>query len=84
MSCQVERDLAEIEVRSAELGTASEEALQQYQQLRGRILHQEKIILSYMVLPDKCLHFLRPGRLIRVREGKTEWGWGVVVSVARR
>lgn len=27
------------------------------------------------------MHFLRPGRLIRIREGPYDWGWGVVVAV---
>ena len=31
--------------------------------------------------PDRCIHLLRPGRLVRVRAGASDWGWGVVVSV---
>ena len=34
--------------------------------------------------PDKALVFLRPGRLVRVREGAVDWGWGIVCSVSRR
>lgn len=45
---------------------------------------QQKRILGLMLSPEKCLHFLRPGRLVKVREGRNNWGWGVVVSVSRR
>ena len=43
----------------------------------------EGALLPAMLRPDRCLHFLRPGRLARVREGPLEWGWGVVLAVHR-
>ena len=41
-------------------------------------------MLSALQQPDTCLHFLRPGRLVRIREGPLDWGWGIVVSVMRK
>ena len=38
-------------------------------------------MLAAMQRPDRCIHLLRPGRLVRVRAGSVDWGWGVVVSV---
>ena len=29
---------------------------------------------------DRCLTFLRPGRVVRVQQGPLDWGWGVVVA----
>ena len=43
----------------------------------------EATLLPAMLRPDRCLHFLRPGRLVRVREGPLEWGWGVVLALHR-
>jgi ATP-dependent RNA helicase DOB1 len=34
--------------------------------------------------PERVLIFLQPGRLVKVREGGNEWGWGVVVNVVRK
>ena len=41
-------------------------------------------MLSAIQRPTTCLHFLRPGRLVRIREGTLDWGWGIVVSVMRK
>ncbi len=42
------------------------------------------VIEAAIQQPDKALVFLRPGRLVRVREGAVDWGWGIVCSVSRR
>ena len=42
------------------------------------------VIEAAIQQPDKALVFLRPGRLVRIREGALDWGWGVVCSVSRR
>lgn len=41
-------------------------------------------MLAAIQQPSSCLHFLRPGRLVRVREAHLDWGWGIVVSVMRK
>ncbi len=41
----------------------------------------EAVVLAATQRPDRCIHLLRPGRLVRVRAGARDWGWGVVVSV---
>jgi hypothetical protein len=52
-------------------------------------LHNEKAQLTAtvhatMIRPEVCRPFLAPGRLVRVREGSTDWGWGVVLVVSFR
>ena len=44
---------------------------------------QQRILLPYMMQPDRSLHLLRPGRLVRVREGPNDWGWGIVLAVRK-
>ena len=48
------------------------------------IARYETVMLSAIQQPSSCLHFLRPGRVVRVREGHLDWGWGIVVSVMRK
>ena len=43
----------------------------------------EAVLLPALLRPDRCLHFLRPGRLVAVREGPLDWGWGIVLAVHR-
>ncbi|RWV84037.1 hypothetical protein GW17_00054284, partial [Ensete ventricosum] len=44
----------------------------------------EKKIMSEITRPEKVLMYLVPGRLVKVRDGGTDWGWGVVVNVVKK
>jgi len=35
---------------------------------------------SVIVQPVNILAFLNPGRLVKVRDGAEDWGWGAVVN----
>ncbi|KAL0731286.1 hypothetical protein Bca4012_027380 [Brassica carinata] len=37
--------------------------------------------MSEIIRPERVLCFLDTGRLVKIREGGTDWGWGVVVNV---
>ena len=50
---------------------------------RRRCGAAEEALLPALLRPDHCLHFLRPGRLVAVREGPLDWGWGIVLAVHR-
>ena len=41
------------------------------------------VVRREMMRPDLCMQFLRPGRLIHVRDGETDWSWGVLVRPRR-
>lgn len=43
----------------------------------------EAIIQQEMLRPHRCMQFMRAGRLVRIRDGKTDWGWGVYVNHRR-
>jgi hypothetical protein len=45
------------------------------------IEEMERILAPALLRPERCMHFLRPGRLVHVREGPFDWGWGIVVAV---
>ena len=40
----------------------------------------ERSVQAEVLRPANCLEFLCPGRLVRVRDGSTDWGWAVVVA----
>lgn len=42
-----------------------------------------KTIMSAVLQPDKCVHFLRAGRIVRLKVDADDFGYGVVVSVMR-
>ena len=79
----VQAALTALEARAGALDAAGEAALAEYGRLRKELHEEEGKVMGAILSPDRCLHFLRPGRLVRVREGGRDWGWGVVVSVMR-
>ncbi|CAN1323952.1 DExH-box ATP-dependent RNA helicase DExH10 [Linum perenne] len=42
------------------------------------------MMMTEITRPERILYYLCPGRLVRVREGGTDWGWGVVVNVVKK
>ncbi len=52
--------------------------------LRTELAEAGASLAALVTRPSHCLPFLRPGRLVRVVSGGTDWGTGVVVAVARR
>lgn len=73
---QIEGELAEIEAQSAALKVEGEQTIGEYQELRVAINQQEAIICKSILRPDRVLNFLRPGRLIRVRESSVSYASG--------
>ncbi|XP_058068474.1 DExH-box ATP-dependent RNA helicase DExH10 [Magnolia sinica] len=71
--------------KEAEMLDASGEAeLAEYHKMRLDIGQLEKKMMSEISRPERVLYFLTPGRLVKVRDGGTDWGWGVVVSVVKK
>jgi ATP-dependent RNA helicase DOB1 len=70
---------------AAEKEDAGAAAVGEYRELRAALRAREDALYAQVLArPDRVLAFLRPGRVVRVRDGATDWGWGVVVGVLRR
>jgi hypothetical protein len=54
-------------------------AVTEYKSLRGQLAAAEAAIAAAIQAPDRCLAFLRPGRLIRVKEGAVRQSWAANV-----
>lgn len=83
----VEKQLKDCEERIKQLtggdvsNSAEDDNGTQYHQILERIAEQETILTQAMLQPHKIVHMLRPGRLVKVREGATDFGWGVLVCL---
>jgi len=51
--------------------------------LKTELRAVEDCLLTEIVKPHRCLGLLKPGRIIRVREGAVDWGYGAVVATQR-
>jgi hypothetical protein len=56
----------------------------EYIQLCNEQARLKGIVQAAVMKPDVCRPFLLAGRLVRVQEGSTDWGWGVVLVVSFR
>ncbi|KAK6944663.1 Helicase, C-terminal [Dillenia turbinata] len=76
--------VSNLEQEAAMLDASGEAEVAEYHRLKLDIAELEKKMMSEITRPERALYFLSPGRLVKVREGGTDWGWGVVVSVVKK
>jgi ATP-dependent RNA helicase DOB1 len=78
------KKVLKLEEEAAMLDASGEAEVAEYHKLKLDIANIEKKMMEEMTRPERVLYFLLPGRLVKVREGGTDWGWGVVVNVVKR
>ncbi|KAF6167318.1 hypothetical protein GIB67_043179 [Kingdonia uniflora] len=76
--------VSKLEKEAAMLDASGEGELAEYHKLILDIAQLEKKMMSEIIRPERVLYFLLPGRLVKVRDGGTDWGWGVVVNVVKK
>lgn len=80
-----EKKLLDLEEKvKREMAVQGEEIVEEYYLLREQLQKLKRVFTDTMNQPIYCLPFLQPGRLVRVTEGKNEWGWGVVVNFQKK
>ncbi|KAF8033637.1 hypothetical protein BT93_C0040 [Corymbia citriodora subsp. variegata] len=78
------RKVQKLEEEAASLEASGEVEVAEYHKLKLEIAQLEKKMMTEITRPERVLYFLLPGRLVRIREGGTDWGWGVVVNVIKK
>ena len=58
----------------------NEESASSYYRLRQQIERLGRQMDSIILSPKHCLPFINPGRLVKVRHGKKDFGWGIIVN----
>ncbi|EFN51423.1 hypothetical protein CHLNCDRAFT_28067, partial [Chlorella variabilis] len=81
---QLESRLKAIESESTAITAATDAAAEEYSAGKQDLEEQLAVVRAAMQQPQHCVHFLRPGRIVRVTEGARQWGFGVVVSAFRK
>ena len=74
---------AEVRRLRAEADTLGERGAREEREYAGLLEERhalERAVQAEVVKPAHCLEFLSPGRLVLVRDGAVEWGWGVVIG----
>ncbi|CAN1323954.1 DExH-box ATP-dependent RNA helicase DExH10 [Linum perenne] len=76
--------VSKLEQEAAVLAASGDDKVAEYHKLKLEIVQLEKMMMTEITRPERILYYLCPGRLVRVREGGTDWGWGVVVNVVKK
>lgn len=76
--------ISKLESEAALLDSSGEAELAEYHTLGLSLGQLEKRVMSEITRPERVLYFLVPGRLVKIRDGGTDWGWGVVVNVVKK
>ncbi|CAA0818719.1 Protein HUA ENHANCER 2 [Striga hermonthica] len=81
---EIAKKVALLEEEAAVLDASGEAEVAEYHKLKLEIAELEKKVMAEITQPERVLSFLQPGRLVKVREGGIDWGWGVVVNVVKK
>ncbi|KAK8959177.1 hypothetical protein KSP40_PGU016018 [Platanthera guangdongensis] len=80
----INKKVSKLEREAAVLESSGEAELAEYHNLGLEVAQLERKIMSEITRPERILYYLVPGRLVKVRDGVTDWGWGVVVNVVKK
>ncbi|KAL5706662.1 RNA helicase [Ranunculus cassubicifolius] len=75
--------VSKLEKEASLLDASGEAEVAEYHKIRLDIAQLEKKMMSEITRPERILYFLLPGRVVKIRDGGTDWGWGVVVNVMK-
>ena len=77
-------ELAEMETERDEMTMKQETTIAEYYDLKEKIAVYEQDMKDVMNHPSYCLPFMQPGRLIKIRNDKTVFDWGIVINYNKR
>ena len=81
---KLKEDLAEVETENKGIKIESEDEVEEYYNLSTQLTRYKDAARSIINQPIHCMGYLKPGRLVKVKDGETEWGWGVIVNFQKR
>ena len=61
-----------------------EESVAEYYELRRQMDESRKDLQTVITHPSHILPFLQQGRLVKIRHGSMDFGWGVVINFSKR
>ena len=61
-----------------------ESVIADYYDLKEKIAVYEQDMKDVINHPNYCLPFIQPGRLVKIKNGKTLFDWGVIINYNKR
>lgn len=76
--------LKKLEEDYANVQVPNEEQVGPYYKIRQQLDNLGKELLGYIQKPQYLLPFLQPGRVIKVKNGDDDFGWGVLINLQKK
>ncbi|KAI0360780.1 antiviral helicase [Trametes cingulata] len=80
----IEAELRQEEEKKAAIVVPDEELVASYYDYRQQLDQMAADFREVITHPNYSLPFLQPGRLVKVKHGKLDFGWGVIVNYQKR
>ena len=72
--------MRELDMKVDETKIANEDEVSSYYRLREQLSDLSKQFHSYLVKPQYIIPFIQPGRLVSIKHGEKDFGYGAVVN----
>lgn len=79
----LERELQQLETEKSTMVIEDETAIKAYYELRKQLDIYAEDMRNVIIHPNYSLPFMQPGRLVEVKDGEHNFGWGAVIDFAR-
>jgi ATP-dependent RNA helicase DOB1 len=80
----LEKELQHLEAEKSSMVIEDESAIRAYYDLRKQLDVYAEDMRNVIIHPNYCLPFMQPGRLVEIKDGEHDFGWGAVINFARR
>ncbi|ETN46248.1 uncharacterized protein HMPREF1541_00432 [Cyphellophora europaea CBS 101466] len=80
----LEKELRKLENQKQAMVIEDESTIKSYYDLRKQLDAYGEDMRNIIIHPNFCLPFMQPGRLVHVKDGDHDFGWGAVINFLRR
>ena len=80
----LEKELLQLETERSTMEIEDEQTIREYYDLRKQLDIYTNDMRNVIIHPNYSLPFMQPGRLVEIRHGEHDFGWGAVINFAAR
>ncbi|KAK5074002.1 ATP-dependent RNA helicase mtr4 [Lithohypha guttulata] len=80
----LEKELHQLENEKLDMTIEDEATIRTYYDLRKQLDNYAEDMRMVVIHPSNSLSFMQPGRLVEVKQGEHNFGWGAVINFSRR
>jgi ATP-dependent RNA helicase DOB1 len=81
---KLEQKVLELEKEKEKIVIDDEDTVSEYYHLRSQLRRLRDSMKEVINQPTHALPYLQPGRLVKVRDGEEDWGWGAIVNFQKK